>query len=392
MAPNKINEENIFKHVYSAHLSFEDVLSILTPMPKKLRDGNEGFLACIEKLNNEKNWVGKVTDDFRYHMEYVVKFYDTCIKEISEISEEIQEEVLPHHVQRLHKLCNAAHSLNRLFGQIWNEWAPREENVPIYKIVEKKLYADGRGLLVMLKEDLGLAASRLEDFIGRKKNSKPTMTIQQLREDLIQDQPLKAESLPTNAFKKIGEYWDIAYGGQTIHLKNRKGLQTIYILLQNPYKDCFATELYHSFKVDPETISPSRKNQVIYEDEDDEEENEPYVHGERDMNLTDPQAKKEYSRKLNKINDEIEIAQDCGDESNLTELMDYKRSILSQFRVHDHYTAIEKARKAVSKNVDSSLAVIEKENQSLYKHLFRSIKKGYSFSYQPEDPTPKWEF
>jgi len=47
------NDEDILKWV---HLSFEDLISLLTPLPGILIKANEGFVNSIEELKEKKYW------------------------------------------------------------------------------------------------------------------------------------------------------------------------------------------------------------------------------------------------------------------------------------------------------------------------------------------------
>ena len=46
--------------------------------------------------------------------------------------------------------------------------------------------------------------------------------------------PAVSDPVPPNVFRRAGEYWTLAYGGNVVHLKDSKGLGDIARLLARP--------------------------------------------------------------------------------------------------------------------------------------------------------------
>ena len=153
-----------------SHQSFEDMILDLKIWIKNLKEVSDLFPANIQKLKESQYW-DKVNADFQMLLHYSIKFYDTSIREISEMVKEIQEEVRSDHIARIRRLYKTASELDRDYGRIWHQnYRHKEYGNKDFKLVED-LYAQGRDMAIDMR-DLSNLAARLEDFVGKKAQPK----------------------------------------------------------------------------------------------------------------------------------------------------------------------------------------------------------------------------
>jgi len=149
-----------------SHQSFDDMLSDLKTWVNNLKQTSNILKGNVEKLKELKYW-DKIPIDFIILIQRSIKFYNTSIQEISEIVEEIQEEVRPDHVARIRRLYKVAIELDFDYGRIWHQkYNNKEYGNKDFKLVEE-LYGEGRQMAIDMK-DLSNLAARLKDFIGKK--------------------------------------------------------------------------------------------------------------------------------------------------------------------------------------------------------------------------------
>ena len=151
--------------------SFDDLLLDLEAWAKNLKETSAFLPANIKKLKESKYW-DKVDIDFQNILHYSIKFYDTSIGEITEILGELQEEIRPDHITRIHRLCQTASKLSLRYGRIWHqEYHDKEYGNKDFRAVEE-LYEQGRSMAIDMM-DLSNLAARLGDFVGKKNRKKP---------------------------------------------------------------------------------------------------------------------------------------------------------------------------------------------------------------------------
>jgi hypothetical protein len=149
-----------------SHQTFDDMFLDLQVWIKNLEEVTTIISKNIRKLKELEYWK-KVDSDFQGIVQYSLKFYDTSIKEISEILSEIQQEVKVHHVKRIRNLYKTATDLDIRYGEIWhNRYEDKDYDNKNFRLVEE-LYEQGRGMAIDMR-DLSNLAGRLEDFVGRK--------------------------------------------------------------------------------------------------------------------------------------------------------------------------------------------------------------------------------
>lgn len=155
-----------------SHQSFNDIISDL----ESEKENTIAFIKMIEegieKANENKYWDNKVPYDFKSIVVYSLKHYRTTVTELSEIVEEIKNEVQEHHCRRLQRISKVADEINVEIGQVWNR--KYDEKIKDYGEQDfrhiEQVYRDTRDMAVNLL-DISNLASRLKDYIGKSSNN-----------------------------------------------------------------------------------------------------------------------------------------------------------------------------------------------------------------------------
>jgi AAA ATPase domain len=189
-------------------------------------------------------------------------------------------------------------------------------------------------------------------------------------------------------FRHEGEFWTIAYGGQMFRLRDVKGLRYIASLLASPGRDIHVLELV---SVATERRADARARLA----EDDLVASWP-----SDLDpLLDDQAKKDYGRRLEELEEELEQARDWGDTERAARLEDeldlltqeLARAVGLRGRDRTFSSPAERARISVRKAIRTAIRLIDKHCPELAAHFEASIQTGRSCSYAtPGDRPPSW--
>ena len=198
-------------------------------------------------------------------------------------------------------------------------------------------------------------------------------------------------------FLKRDDYWMIRYHGHTALLKSTRGLRCLAVLLRNPGREFHVSELVVSLMQAPIPASGvTARGRLRYVGE------QLVAAKFSDAGpVLDAQAKAQYKRRLNDLQQELNQAE---------QFNDFVRGIKAQDEMHaiaqhlasavglggrDRKTAsdAERARSAVTKRVKKAVQKIGAAIPSLGHHLTARIKTGYFFSYNPHPDRPvAWKF
>lgn len=166
-------------------------------------------------------------------------------------------------------------------------------------------------------------------------------------------------------FVHTGEVWSLTFDGETVHLKDAKGLRDIAELLRHPNREVHCLELMGS------TVHESDRGPVI-----------------------DSTARRAYQRRARELQIELDDAETVHD----LERADSARSELEM--LVDQLTAAtglggrrrrvgasaERARSAVRWRIRAALRRIAAAHPALGRHLERAIRTGTYCAYQPAEP------
>jgi AAA ATPase-like protein len=189
-------------------------------------------------------------------------------------------------------------------------------------------------------------------------------------------------------FRREGEFWTIAYEGQTFRLRDVKGLRYIASLLASPGREVHVLELVGAEAGDG---ADGRARRAA----DDLVASRP---AELDPVL-DERAKEEYGRRLRELEEELEEARGWGDTeraSRLGEEVDLltgelARAVGLRGRDRSFASPAERARVSVTKAIRTAIRLIDRQSPDLAAHLDASIHTGRLCSYAtPGTPPPRW--
>jgi hypothetical protein len=168
-------------------------------------------------------------------------------------------------------------------------------------------------------------------------------------------------------FARAGDLWTIAYAGRTFRLRHVKGLGYIAALLAHPGRELNALELAGP-AADPGSSAP----------------------------VLDEQAKREYGRRLQELELELDEARRWGDgerAAQLEEELDFLgRELAAAVGLRGADRAFgspaERARISVTKAIRTAIRLIAEHAPELGAHLDASIRTGRFCSYAPPGAVP----
>ncbi len=190
-----------------------------------------------------------------------------------------------------------------------------------------------------------------------------------------------------NVFRKEGEYWTLRYKGDAIRLKNSKGLQYVHRLLSDSPREISVFELAGS---------------TVARDEIKDKSNVSHDIGRRSStdlghagDVMDARGLDDIRNHLEELETEHASAVAAGDGERAVEAaekIDQIKKYLSGAeglgrRRRKSADTTEKARKAVSKCINSALDKIKNNHPSLWRHLDSSIHVGRTCWYRPSERT-----
>jgi len=176
-------------------------------------------------------------------------------------------------------------------------------------------------------------------------------------------------------FRLSGDYWFIRYHGDTITLKNSKGLQLIALLLKNPGVGFPVIDLAREFENVSDRIS----------DEHFEEGHISKINGLRDAGpVADKQAIKEYRERIKEIDQEIEEVKMNKDIGHIEHLETERESVLKAIRAacglgksgRKALSISESARATITMAIKSAIKKIGQHDPDLSTYLQQTIETG----------------
>lgn len=202
-------------------------------------------------------------------------------------------------------------------------------------------------------------------------------------------QHLSAERPRTDAvFRREGEFWTIAYEGQVFRLRDVKGLRYVASLLASPGREVHVIELVSAVTGPP---ADGRARLV---------ENDLVVSRPSNLDpLLDDQAKADYGRRLEELEEELEEAREWGDAERVAGIeeeldllsQELARAVGLRGRDRTFSSPAERARISVTKAIRTAIKLIDKQCPNLAAHFEASIRTGRFCSYATRGaPPPSW--
>jgi hypothetical protein len=177
--------------------------------------------------------------------------------------------------------------------------------------------------------------------------------------------------------ERVGAVWQFAWQGKKAALPDSKGLLDIATLIRQPNTPISAVELMTRDTPAPtagRTMAPARGIERI-----------------------DRQALLQYRERLRELDHEIDEAEEYADLERLDHLRREREFLLAEVSASLDLSGQprsergdgERARKAVEMRISSAIKRIAAVDESLARHLNRSIRTGLACSYEP-DPPVEW--
>ena len=193
-----------------------------------------------------------------------------------------------------------------------------------------------------------------------------------------------------NVFRREGDYWSVIFDGETVHVRDLKGMRYLARLLADPGRELHVLDL-----VAAETggggaqADNSRAGDLPRSALGDAGE------------VLDTRAKDAYRRRLAEIDDDIDEARALGDAERAAQA-DAERDFLVRELARAYglggrgrrtASASERARAGVTRAVRQAIARIGEHHPQLGEHLRRTVRTGTYCAYVP-DPRPpaRWRF
>jgi len=173
-------------------------------------------------------------------------------------------------------------------------------------------------------------------------------------------------------FRREGEYWTIAYEGQTFRLRDTKGLAYLAELLRNPGREFFAPELA---RVGEEHFGCDARPL--------EADTGP---------LLDRRAKAEYQRRLEDLREDLHEAERSNDPERVAKAREEIEFLTGELaratglggRDRKAASAVERARASVTIAIRTTLKRISEQSPALGHHLASTVKTGKFCAYTPD--------
>lgn len=167
-------------------------------------------------------------------------------------------------------------------------------------------------------------------------------------------------------FRRVGEFWEVAFAGRTVNMRQSKGMDDIAMLLARP-----GTEV-HCVDLAGVAVEQSSTGDVI-----------------------DATARRRYEDRIRELQADIDEAEANNDhvrseraQSEFDAIVDQLTSAVGLAgKARRGSSSVERARMAVTQRVRTTIKRIAKELPELSRHLDASIRTGTYCSYRPQRET-----
>ena len=216
------------------------------------------------------------------------------------------------------------------------------------------------------------------------------------------DNPSTAPAPQKGIFYKEGEYWTIGFVGNTLRLKDSKGLGYLAHLLRHPSVEFHVLDLAGGIAGERDDDETSQSTRGLPRGAEDLEKGGLHVTNLGDAGeMLDEQAKAAYRRRLSDLREELEEAKELGNveragqaEQEIDALTrELSRAVGLGGRERRAGSASERARQSIKKSIRSVLERVAQSDAGLGDILSRCVRTGIFCRYQPDPDFPiAWEF
>jgi tetratricopeptide (TPR) repeat protein len=195
------------------------------------------------------------------------------------------------------------------------------------------------------------------------------------------DEPGERE---VNVFRREGDYWSVIFGGQTVRVRDLKGMRYLARLLADPGREFHVLDLVAAETGRDVPVDDGRPADLPHASLGDAGE------------LLDARAKDAYRRRLAEIDDDIADAHTSGDDERAARSAAEREFLIQELarafglggRGRRAASASERARAGVTRAVRQAIARIGENHSRLGEHLGRTIRTGTYCAYVPDPRAP----
>jgi hypothetical protein len=192
------------------------------------------------------------------------------------------------------------------------------------------------------------------------------------------------DDIPSNVFRRDGDFWTIRYAGRVVRLKDVLGARYLAQLLRYPMRDFHVLDLALLAAEGSGDVDVLEHARVV-------DGAGPFL---------DARARAEYRSRLAELREQLEEAERFNDigrvERTRDELEAVSRALAGAVglggRDREAASNAERCRVAVTRRIRDALARIARNHPDLGEHLYASVRTGLFCSYRPGSARRvKWE-
>ena len=196
----------------------------------------------------------------------------------------------------------------------------------------------------------------------------------------------RSEPASDMAFRREGEYWSIAFGGETFRLRDMKGVHYLAHLLSLPGREVHVLDLLGASSGGGSSPSSVRQELPASALGGGEE-------------VLDPEARRAYRDRIESLQSEIDEAESWHDPERAARAKEELEFVSSELaaasglggRSRRAASPSERARQSVTKAVRLALEHIRRHSPSLAEHLSSTVRTGTFCAYLPDPRLPaRW--
>ncbi|QPL94278.1 AAA family ATPase [Streptomyces clavuligerus] len=184
--------------------------------------------------------------------------------------------------------------------------------------------------------------------------------------------PVRPEPSERPAFHREGAVWSLSFDGRAVHMPDAKGLRDLRTLLARPGDELSAVSL----------LDPGGGAAVV---------------AARSLGgdpVLDDEARAQYRRRLEHLDEELDRAAERGDERRVTEFTRERAALLDELRTAAGLGGrprrlgdeTERARKTVTARIRDTFRKLDRLHPELAAHLRTSVTTGTHCAYRPRTP------
>jgi tetratricopeptide (TPR) repeat protein len=198
------------------------------------------------------------------------------------------------------------------------------------------------------------------------------------------DAPNEQPLVSANVFRREGDYWSVIFDGQTVRVRDLKGMRYLARLLADPGREYHVLDLVAAETGSGAQVDSSQAANLPRS-----------AFGDAGA-ILDARAKDAYRRRLAEIEDDIDQARALGDAERAAQA-DAERDFLVRElarafglggRDRRAASASERARASVTRAIRQAMARIGEHHPQLGEHLRRTIRTGTYCGYHPDPRSP----